>query len=106
MHVSKKAAVILAPALLFGAHARAWSANTDQSTANNAQIVAADRDYGKLLNLLNPIARGIDSQRRPQQNCKGSEIYSQHDVVGDPESCVMGRYGNAIGASFAPATAP
>jgi hypothetical protein len=106
MHISKKAALILVPTLLVGAHARAWSANSDQAAANGTQVVTAEKNYSNLLDLFNPVAHGIDSRAHAQaQTCKVSEIYSRHDVVGDPESCIMGRYVIGGGASFAPATA-
>jgi len=100
MRISKKAVVILVPSLLFGLGGPAWSASPDQAAPINAQVVPASPNGNSLLDMLNPILTNTDpSPRQPKQNCKAPQMYSQHDVVGDPESCFMGRYGLGSGST-------
>ena len=37
--------------------------------------------------------RSVDeaAPHRDQMNCKAGHLYSQHDIVGDPQACIMGR---------------
>jgi hypothetical protein len=101
MHVSKKAVVILMPSLLFAFGARAWSASSDHAASISAQEVRANPESNSLLGFLAPVLTNtapISSQ--PKQSCKVSQMYSEHDVVGDPESCVMGHYGVGFGQNF------
>jgi hypothetical protein len=106
MHISKKAVVILLPSFLFGVGTRAWSANSDQGVSN-AQVAPASTDANNLFNLLRPVLTNADpTLTQPKQTCGPSQMYSQHDVVGDPESCIRGLYGYGLGSAFAPATVP
>jgi hypothetical protein len=45
------------------------------------------------------------NQRHESMNCKPGHIFSQHDVVGDPESCIMQgvTLPGGIGTAVAPA---
>lgn len=41
------------------------------------------------------------SNRRPDTVCKPGHMYSEHDVIGDPQACIMGRFAayGAMGVS-------
>jgi hypothetical protein len=92
MGMSKKAVVLLIPSLLFGIGAPAWSGTAEQAAPTNAQVMPASSS-NTLLGLLNSVLTGTDpTPRQPKSQCKASHMYSQHDVVGDPEACIMGRY--------------
>ncbi len=108
MRISRKAVVILIPSLLFGLGAPAWSASSDYATSISAQPVRTNPESNSLLSLLRPVLTETrPTSGQPAQNCKASQMYSQHDVVGDPESCVMGHYGVSIGQNFsAPMSVP
>src|SRR5690348_11856176 len=107
MHAWKKAVMILVPSLLFGVGSPAWSASSDQPAPINAQVVPADHNNNSLLGLLSPVVTAADpTPRQPKQNCNPSQMYSQHDVVGDPESCLMSHYGAGIGQTFVPVSVP
>ncbi|HJU12140.1 MAG TPA: hypothetical protein VJ728_14750 [Candidatus Binataceae bacterium] len=109
MRVFNKAVVILVPSLLFGFGVRAWSASSDQAVAVNAQVVPANPNStsSSVLDLLKPVLTHTDRvQRQTSPNCTASNMYSQHDVVGDPESCVMGHISGAFGQIFAPVSVP
>jgi hypothetical protein len=100
MRVLEKAVVILVPTLLFGLGAAAWSASSDDPAALNTPAVAANPASNSLLSILTPVLTGTDpTSRQPKPKCKATEMYSQHDVVGDKEGCFMGRYGAAVGAA-------
>jgi hypothetical protein len=45
------------------------------------------------------------NQRHQSMTCKPGQLFSRHDVVGDPESCIMQGAGipGAIGIATAPA---
>jgi len=102
MGMSKKTVLVLVPGLLFGIGAPAWSGTAEQAAPINAQVMPASPKGNTLLGLLNSILTGTDpSPRQSKSECKASHLYSQHDVVGDPEGCFMGRYtiGNGSMAS-------
>ena len=94
MLISKKAIVLLVPSLLFGLGTPAWSGSTDAAPPINAQVMPAGNPAeNSLLGMLSSVLTGTDNTpHQPKNQCKASQLYSQHDVVGDPEACFMGRY--------------
>jgi hypothetical protein len=107
MRFSKKVVVILLPGLLFGIGARAWSAGPDQAAPVNAEVAPANTKSPSLLSILKPVAGNTDpAAALHQAKCGPSQMYTPHDVVGDSESCIQGRYGAGIGPAFVPVTAP
>ena len=92
MGISKKAVVLLVPSLLFGLGARAWSGTAEQA-APQARATSAGIADNSLLGMLSWVLTGTDpAPRQAESQCGPSQLYSQHDVVGDPEACFMGRY--------------
>lgn len=92
MGISKKAVVLLVPSLLFGIGAPAWAGTAAQAVPQ-AQTTSAGIADNSLLGMLKSVLAGADPDpRQPKNRCKASQMYSQHDVVGDPEACIMGRY--------------
>jgi hypothetical protein len=108
MRVSMKAVVILMPSLLFALGAPAWSASSDYAASTSAQGVRANPQSNSVFDFLTPVLTATaPSSSQPKQSCKVSQIYSQHDVVGDPESCLMAHYGVGTGQNFtAPVSVP
>ena len=94
MGMAKKAVVLLIPSLWFGFGVPAWSGTAEPAAPANAQVMSASPT---LLGMLSSVLTGTDpDSRQPKKSqCKASHLYSQHDVVGDPEACIMYRY--AIG---------
>jgi hypothetical protein len=93
MGMSKKAVVLLIPSLWFGFGAPAWSGTADQAAPANAQVMPANPQGNTLLGILNGVLTATDpAPRQPKSQCKASHMYSQHDVVGDPEACIKGSY--------------
>jgi hypothetical protein len=99
--------VILVPSLLFAISAPAWSANSDEAASHSAQVTSANPYRNSLLGMLSSVLTDSDpSPRQPQGNCKASQLYSQHDVVGDHEACFQGHYNVETGSMFVPVTVP
>jgi hypothetical protein len=106
MGMSKKAVVLLIPSLWFGFGAPAWSGAADQAAPASVQVVPANANGNNLLGMSNWVLTGTDPEpRQPKSQCKASHLYSQHDVVGDPEACIRGRYTIGNGSTAA-VTAP
>jgi hypothetical protein len=82
--------------------ARAAVTGSGSINAEVASANSSDRSPDPNHSWLEPSA----ANARPKStNCKPGRIFSQHDVVGDPESCVMQGAGYTLG-SDAFATAP
>ena len=100
MGISKRAIVVLVPSLLFGISAPAWSGTAGQAAPTNAQVMPSNSNSNTLLGMLKSVLTGTDP-RQPKGQCNASHLYSQHDVVGDPEACFMNRYITGNGSSTA-----
>jgi hypothetical protein len=93
MGMSKKAVVLLIPSLWFGFGAPAWSGTPDQAAPVDAQVMPANPNGNTMLGMSNSVLTGTDPDPgQPKSQCKASHLYSQHDVVGDPEACIKGSY--------------
>ena len=99
---SRKAMVLLIPSLFFGFGGQVCSHAAEQPAPIKAEIVAAPNTSGSsILGAMGSILKGCDANtRQPRSNCKG-RLYSQHDVVGDPEACFLGQYTVGNGATSA-----
>ncbi len=104
MNTFKTAAAAVIAGLLIGTASRpAWSgthateAATEASTID-AEVMPAQSKAGSLLASPSWLyaSRADVTSRQDRTNCKVGHIYSRHDVVGDPEACIMG----ALNASF------
>jgi len=93
MGMSIKAVVVLVPGLLFGIGAPAWSGSAEQAAPVEAQVMPANPQSNSLFSVIGSILTATDpGPPQPDSQCKASHLYSQHDVVGDPESCIRGQY--------------
>jgi hypothetical protein len=95
------AVALLATVLMGTTSARAWSGEATQPAASAGGPTSANVSGESLLQLIAPILTDPVAREKPA-NCKGGELYSSHDVVGDPEACFMGRM-NVGGTSGVPA---
>jgi hypothetical protein len=106
MNIVKTTAVALMSSLLIGAACMpAWSATGADPAPINADVMLAKNVTGSLpasRSWLNP-SPVPTAPRQDQTNCKAGHVYSQHDIVGDPQACIMGTL--TIGGSSA-AVAP
>jgi hypothetical protein len=106
MNILKTAsvAIICGLAIVSAASLSAHGAMTG-SGAINADVVSAS-DPGPTLNVEHNWLQPSAANRRPQSTtCKSGRIFSQHDVVGDPESCIMQGAGLTVG-SYGIVTSP
>jgi len=77
------------PSLWFGFGAPAWSGPADQAAPAKAQVMPANSNGTNLLGMLNWVLTATDPEpRQPKSQCKASHMYFQHDVVGDPKTCI------------------
>jgi hypothetical protein len=92
MNIRHRTTVFLSLGLLLGLSSPVWSADSGKAIVN-AKVVSIDPPGNSLLALLKPVPTGTATDARtPDNQCTPSHIYSQHDVVGDRETCEMSRH--------------
>jgi hypothetical protein len=84
--------------LISGASARAWSQDSQKVTPATSTDATAGATDQSLLGMLAP-ALTEPVRHQAKKPCDKGQLYSQHDVVGDPESCFNGRMGVSHGNS-------
>jgi hypothetical protein len=98
---SRKAMVLLLPSLFFGFGGPVCSHAAEQAAPIKAEVVAPANASSSILGAIGSVLKGTDANtRQPRSNCQG-RLYSQHDVVGDPEACFLGQYSVGNGATSA-----
>ena len=106
MGLGKRTIALLGFGLMLSWYAPAWSADSTPPAAN-AQTTSANPYGNSLLGMLNTVLTGTTTDvRKPENHCKPSQLYSQHDVVGDPEACIMGRFTLGTGGTVSAAGVP
>ncbi|MGH7932173.1 MAG: hypothetical protein ACREQN_03290 [Candidatus Binataceae bacterium] len=87
--------------LLAAAYApAAWPATANQALPMQADVMPVKSEAQALPNVRSWFEPSpADAQRGATTNCKAGRIYSQHDVVGDPQACLKGivTFGGAVG---------
>jgi hypothetical protein len=63
------------------------SAGASMSTGTSSSAPGADRS---LLGVLSPLFADA-APHEAQKRCKPETLYSQHDVIGDPDVCLLNR---------------
>jgi hypothetical protein len=104
MSILKTTAVVLVSGLLIGAAGPVSSASAQQSQQPSTPSAAPQTSNASpsVLPILGMIIPQVEHEV-PQ--CKTSLVYSQHDVVGDPQSC-FANVVDASGAFGAPVISP
>ena len=106
MGIGRKATALLTLGLVLSWHAPAWSGDS-AATAPNVQSTLANPSGTSLLGMLNSVLTGTTNDPpKPEKRCKPSQLYSGHDVVGDPETCIMGRLNVSGGSTGVAVGAP
>jgi hypothetical protein len=104
MNIVKTTAAALMSSLLMGvASVPAWSAaNNPTAPTAYAEVVPANTVAPSLLVIRGVVGPSVveAAPHQDQTNCKAGHLYSQHDMVGDPQACIMGRL--TIGGGVAP----
>jgi hypothetical protein len=86
------AAAVISSFLMGGAGIPAWSASTSQgltvaqATSTNATVQPAITVLGS------PEFPRFDRRPEAEKNCKPGHMYSAHDIVGDPQACIIGGF--------------
>ena len=106
MLTSKLTAIVLMSGFVLGtATARVWATDSKAAAPVTAGAAVADPGDKSLLGILAPLLTN-PAGHEAQKNCKEDQLYSQHDVVGDPEGCFRGRFdvrsGNVSGGIGGP----
>jgi hypothetical protein len=105
MNIVKTTAVALMSSLLIGAACMPpWSAaNNPAAPTASAEVMPANTAAPSLLAIRVLFGPSVDepTPHKDQMNCKAGHLYSQHDIVGDPQACIMGRL-TVIGGGVAP----
>ena len=105
MNIVKTTAAALVSSLLMGAACMpAWSAaNNPTAPTGSAEVMPVSTVAPSLLAIRALFGPSVDeaAPHRDQMNCKAGHLYSQHDIVGDPQACIMGRL-TVIGGGVAP----
>lgn len=81
----------------------------DQQTAPIGSEEVAPASSGSLLSLplqLNMVGAAQDDVPAKRTNCRAGHLYSQHDVVGDPETCIKGMANFGTGGGMVTAVSP
>ena len=86
------AAVLVSGLLMSGPVVTAWSAPPASEGLTGAQVASAKAGVQTATAFLAAPEFPRIQQIRPdaQNNCKPGQMYSAHDVVGDPQACIMG----------------
>ena len=92
MLTSKRTAILLMSGLLLGtAGARVWAAESKAAAPVSVAAAAEDPGDKSLLGILTPLLTD-PATHEAQKNCTPDQLYSRHDVVGDPEACFRGHF--------------
>jgi hypothetical protein len=63
--------------------------STGASTSSDLSSPAPGTDHS-LVNVLNPLLADAAPHKAPK-SCKADTLYSQYDVIGDPNACILYR---------------
>jgi len=100
-------AALISGLLISGAFAPAWSVPSASDKLTVAQATSASplvQAAGIILAA--PEFPRIRVQLDALNNCKPGQIYSSHNVVGDPQTCIMGSVSGADGVNPTAVGAP
>jgi hypothetical protein len=106
--VRTTAAAVISSLLISGAVVRAWSAPPTSERLTVTQVASAKA----VLQLASDVLAAPEFPRiqqiRPeaQNNCKPGQMYSAHDIVGDPQACIMGSVSGVHGVHSTAAAVP
>jgi hypothetical protein len=94
MKIAMRVATVVTSVLLMGASVPGWAEMpvNDMAVASPAVVIAqANSPLSVPVSLLEP-SSALQAARQDPDNCKAGHLYSQHDIVGDPQSCIKGLF--------------
>ena len=84
------AAALISVVLIGSALVQAWPASA--GTPTTLAAVPASSTYLAPAAVVDQLSRKApDASTKLSNNCQPGHIYSSHDVIGDPDSCIMQR---------------
>jgi hypothetical protein len=91
MNILKMSAAAVISSLVIGsASIPAWAGTTGAQSVSAAAEVVTSNEFAPAAvterSWLEP--SGANSRPTAANNCRPGHVYSQHDIVGDPESCI------------------
>lgn len=90
MNIVKTASVaIISSLVMVSAASMSARAAVTGSGSVNAEVASAADSSPTIDVEHNWLMPSAANQRHESMNCRPGQIFSQHDVVGDPESCIM-----------------
>jgi hypothetical protein len=106
--VRTTAAALISGLLMSGVSVPAWSAPPTSEGPTVAQVASADALLQPAGGVLAAPELPRFQQIRPeaQNNCKPGRMYSAHDIVGDPQACIMGGFSGVDGVHSTAAAVP
>jgi hypothetical protein len=89
MNIFKTTAVAVISSLMIGT-APAWSGTVDsRPVLPTAQVISSNSLASSWVGGRSvPEPSAANARPKTSSNCKPGLVYSQHDVIGDPESCI------------------
>jgi hypothetical protein len=84
------ATAVISGFLMSGACVPAWSAPTNQGLTVAQATVPQTTIESAITVLSSPEIARLNSRPDPETNCKPGHMYSAHDIVGNPQACIMG----------------
>jgi hypothetical protein len=81
---------VLSGFLLVAAYVPAWAGPDNEATTSSTQSAAATNRDRAILGFIESITPAPAQPR--VQPCKPEALYSQHDVIGDPETCLRNHF--------------
>jgi hypothetical protein len=102
------ATALISGMLISGALVPAWSAPPVSEGLTVAQATSSSSVVQAASGVLAAPEFPRIQQIRPeaQTNCKPGQMYSAHDIVGDPQACIMGSISGVDGGRSTVAAAP
>jgi hypothetical protein len=94
MKITMKIAAVVTSVLVMGASVPGWAAMpiNDMPVASPAVVITqANGPLSVPASLLEP-SSALQAARQDPDNCKAGHLYSQHDIVGDPQACIKGLF--------------
>jgi hypothetical protein len=94
MKLTMRVTAVVTSVVLMGASVPGWAGMpvNDMAAAGPAVVITqANGPISVPASLLEPSA-ALQAARQDPDNCKAGHVYSQHDIVGDPQACIKGLF--------------
>jgi hypothetical protein len=90
MNSRTRMAGLVLSGLLLGFSGLAWPADSVKAISN-PQVSPESSNSDPLLSILKSVPADANDYRAVTTRCKPSQLYSEHDVNGDPARCIVTR---------------